>query len=294
MEYVLNELSLCGQFESASQFAKEGMTPLIGVLKTLFEFGVSDILKKSSFYENNVTIDKKLYQITGSRMSLPLLAVCSYLSRMQGEPYWDTNPRQDVSKRYLLKKDGFDGGIEEIDITRSGVAEVYARQGCLISYRNDGYDELLENVRREDEADFPETGITNLHDKKETEEFLFESGQIDFKSYIKSRYSTKLMYDELSDSHGLNLVSKSNFRQFFASFKDFEAYSWQQIITSDGFDYKEFKYNKQTKNYFTPEQWRKSIHKFRISSGIRCFGYREGENFHLLRIDLDHILSDKG
>lgn len=62
----------------------------------------------------------------------------------------------------------------------------------------------------------------------------------------------------------------------------------------DGFDYKEFHKNKNTRAYFTPEQWDKGIHKFRISQEIRCFGYRENDRFHLYRIDLDHVLSDKG
>ena len=45
---------------------------------------------------------------------------------------------------------------------------------------------------------------------------------------------------------------------------------------------------------FSTELWAKGIHKFRVSQEIRCFGYREGDKFHLLRIDLDHVLSDKG
>lgn len=294
MEYVLNELSLCGQYADREQFATSGMKPLLGVIKTLSSFGVNDILKKSSFYDSEVTGTLKLYELTKSRMSPEVLAVCSQLSRMQGEPFWDVKSSQAEGIRYFLQRPGEDEATVEEDVTASGVAEAYARKGCLISFRDDGYEGTSENVRREDEVDYPETGVTNLHDKEETEQFLFESGQIDYQGYIKSRYCVKLMYDELSANHGLNLVNSANFRQFFASFKDFEEYSWQQIITSDGFDYKEFKNNKNTRSYFSTELWAKGIHKFRVSQEIRCFGYREGDKFHLLRIDLDHVLSDKG
>lgn len=270
------------------------MKPLLGVIKTLSSFGVNDILKKSSFYDSEVTGTLKLYELTKSRMSPEVLAVCSQLSRMQGEPFWDVKSSQAEGIRYFLQRSGKGETTVEEDVTASGVAEAYARKGCLISFRDDGYEGTSENVRREDEVDYPETGVTNLHDKEETEQFLFESGQIDYQGYIKSRYCVKLMYDELSANHGLNLVNSANFRQFFASFKDFEEYSWQQIITSDGFDYKEFKNNKNTRSYFSTELWAKGIHKFRVSQEIRCFGYREGDIFHLLRIDLDHVLSDKG
>lgn len=295
MEYVLNELSLCGQYSDGEIFALEGVRPLLDVIKTLASIGVNDILKKSTFYDSEVARGVKLYSLTKTRMSAPVLAVCSQLSRMQSEPFWDLEAKQRLDKKYYLLRQGDNDTImREEDVTGTGVAEGYVRNGCLISFRNGGYDETEENVRCEDEANYSEPALPNLHDKGETEQFLFDSGKIDYQAYIKSRFCGKLIYDELSQVHGLNLVNASNYRQFFASFKDFEDYSWQQIITSDGFDYKDFKNNRNTRSYFTSEQWSKRIQKFRISQEIRCFGYREGDSFHLLRIDLDHILSDKG
>ena len=294
MEYVLNEQSLKGQYADGDRFATEGMTPLLGVIQTLSSFGVSDILKISSFYNSEVAPDIKLYELMQGRMSAPILAVCSRLSRMQGEPFWDLEPRQDLSKHYFIKRPGEEDAVEDKDVSGTGVAEAYARKGCMISFKGGGYDDPTEKVRCEDEIEYGDTPISNLHDREETEQFLFDSGQIDYQSYIKSRFSGKLVYDELSTSHGLNLVNRYNFQEFINSFRDFEDYSWQQIITSDGFDYKEFHKNKYTKAYFTPEQWEMGIHKFRISQEIRCFGRRENDRFHLYRIDLDHILSDKG
>ena len=294
MEFVLNEQSLKGQYADGDRFAIEGMTPLLGVIQTLYSFGVSDILKISTFYNSEIAPNKKLHELMQGRMSVPVMAVCSRLSRMQGEPYWDCSPCQDISKHYFIQRPGAEDAVVDKDVTGTGVAETYARRGCMISFNGGGYDDSTENIRCEDEPKYGDTPITNLHDKGETEQFLFDSGQIDCQSYIRSRYCGKLVYDELSTNHGLNLVNRYNFQEFINSFRDFEDYTWQQIITSDGFDYKEFHKNKNTRAYFTPDQWEKGIHKFRITQEIRCFGYRENDRFHLYRIDLDHILSDKG
>ena len=294
MEYILNEQSLKGQFANSDNFATDGMKPLLGVIKTLSSIGVNDILKNQNFFNSEVVPGKKWHELMHGRMSDTVRAMCSLLSKMQGQPYWDLTPRQDMNKHYYIQRAGDDGAIVEIDVAQTGVAEAFARKGCLISFTGGDYDNNTEYVRCEDELQYGENPVMNLHDKEETEQFLFDSGQINFQHYIKSRFCEKLVYDELSTDYGLNLVNKNNFREFFNSFRDFEDYTWQQIITSEGFDYKEFHRNKQTRAYFTQEQWDKGIYKFRITQEIRCFGHRNGEKFHLYRIDLDHILSDKG
>lgn len=294
MEYILNEQSLKGQFANSDNFATDGMKPLLGVIKTLSSIGVNDILKNQNFFNSEVVPGKKWYELKHGRMSDTVRAMCSLLSKMQGQPYWDLTPRQDMNKHYYIQRAGDDDAIVEIDVAQTGVAEAFARKGCLISFTGGDYDNNTEYVRCEDELQYGENPVMNLHDKEETEKFLFDSGQINFQHYIKSRFCEKLVYDELSTDYGLNLVNKNNFREFFNSFRDYEDYTWQQIITSEGFDYKEFHRNKQTRAYFTQEQWNKGIYKFRITQEIRCFGHRNGEKFHLYRIDLDHILSDKG
>lgn len=293
MDYILNEQSLIGQYSDCDKFITDGLKPVLGVLKTLADFGVNSILKNSSFTLQNVSPDKHLYELTQTRKSDLVRAMYSQLARMQTEPFWDETPMQEKDKRYFLQREKDDKTIE-VDVTGTGVAESYSRKGCLISFKGADYDEKTMAVRKEDEDGYNNPVVSNLHDRNETEVFLFESGAIDYQTYIKSRFCGKFVYDELSEKQGLNLVNGANFRQFFLSFKDFEEYSWQQIQTSDGFDYKPFQKNKHTQGYFSKEMWNKGIKKFRVSDEIRCFGYREGDKFHLLKIDLDHILSDKG
>ena len=148
MEYVLNELSLCGQYENGDQFATRGMTPLLGVLSTLSSFGVNDILKKSSIFDADVAKGLKLYELTNARMSPAVLAVCSHLSRMQREPFWDLQTVQEEGKCYYLQRKVDEDTIEEEDVSRTGVAEAYARKGCLISFCEDGYEENTEIIRQ--------------------------------------------------------------------------------------------------------------------------------------------------
>lgn len=46
MDYLLNELSLVGQYADSDRFAIDGVKPILGVLKTLADFGVNSVLKK--------------------------------------------------------------------------------------------------------------------------------------------------------------------------------------------------------------------------------------------------------
>ena len=293
MDYVLNELSLIGQYADSDQFIRDGVKPILGVLKTLADFGINSILKKSTFTLLDVSPGKPLYELFKTKQPDSVRAVYAQLARMQTSPFWDNNSMQEEGKCYFLRRTGKDE-TTEVNVTGTGVAESYSRKGCLISFKGAGYDEKKVDVRKEDEEGYNNPAMVNLHDSNDAENFLFESGAIDYQAYIKIRFCGKFVYDELSEKQGLNLVSCTNFRQFFQSFKDFDEYSWQQIQMSDGFEYKPFHKNRHTQSSFNKEQWDKGIKKFRVNDEIRCFGYREGDKFHLLKIDLDHILSDKG
>lgn len=293
MDYLLNELSLVGQYADSDRFAIDGVKPILGVLKTLADFGVNSVLKKSSFTLLEISPGKPLYELFKTKQRDSVRAVYAQLARMQTSPFWDDNSMQEKGKCYFLHRKGSDE-TTEVDVTGTGVAESYSRKGCLISFKGAGYDEKTVAVRKEDEDGYNNPAVVNLHDSNDAEKFLFESGAINCQAYIKSRFCRKFIYDELSEKQGLNLVSSANFRQFFLSFRDFEEYSWQQIQMSDGFEYKPFHKNRYTQSSFSNEQWNKGINKFRVNDEIRCFGYREGDKFHLLKIDLNHILSDNG
>ena len=51
---------------------------------------------------------------------------------------------------------------------------------------------------------------------------------------------------------------------------------------------------KKSKRYFSDNLWKKGIKKIKITQRNRCFGYVDNGIFYVLRVDLDHELSDVG
>lgn len=136
--------------------------------------------------------------------------------------------------------------------------------------------------------------VQNVWKENQLGDALFKCGGISFESYCKSNKFSKLNFDRLDAKNGFNLISCGN-RDFFKSaFEKFENLSWQQIVTDGGLDYKEFDKNKKTSAYFSNDEWRKNIYKFRVDQRIRCFGNNVKGVFYVLRFDLEHKLSDLG
>ncbi len=70
--------------------------------------------------------------------------------------------------------------------------------------------------------------------------------------------------------------------------------TWKDILLSDGLEYKQYKPNRKN-DWFRDNKYSKiDIYKFRVTQKYRCFGYRKGDVFHILRFEVDHKISDKG
>ena len=71
--------------------------------------------------------------------------------------------------------------------------------------------------------------------------------------------------------------------------------SWESIGLDDGLEYKKYTPSAKEEDWFRNSVYRDmTIMKFRFSSKMRCFGYRKGERFRLLRIERNHKRSNKG
>ena len=72
--------------------------------------------------------------------------------------------------------------------------------------------------------------------------------------------------------------------------------SWDNIMSSDGLEYKKYnKPNKRKKGWFREGTYKNTdIYKFRVTQEYRCFGYRTGDEFFVLRFEIDHSISDNG
>lgn len=293
MDFILNELSLNGQYSTADEFYSSGLSQMNGILAEIRADDASLILKKSDFYSREVTPGVQFYQLLHNkeaRINDAIRRLKISMSALQNRPFWDEEPQQDSAIGYRRVDQGL-----EADVSGSGVAEAFARGVCTVSFCKSDYetDTIAIKCSDDDEEDDPHL-IRNLHRPGMLPDALFASGAIGIDGYIRKKFCTKLDFSEADGAHGLNLVDNVNGTLFIESFRNFEAKDWQQILTDKGLDYKPFSKNRNTKRFFSPEQWRRGVYKFRIDQEKRCFGHREGDVFHVWRIDLDHILSDLG
>lgn len=89
--------------------------------------------------------------------------------------------------------------------------------------------------------------------------------------------------------------SEELLRLMIALDKFVEHESWEAIGLDDGLEYKKYAPSSSEEDWFLNSVHRnRTIMKFRFSSRMRCFGYRKGDRFRLLRIERDHRRSDKG
>lgn len=291
MDCILNELSLNGQYKDIDDFEKSGVKPLSAVLHDMSVLGIDLLYKKSDFYNSNVTSNETFYSIIFSRAAKvndSMRRMKSQLAKLQNEPFWDEDVQHDVTKIYLLVRKGSD----DTEVTLTSVAEAQARRACLISFAKSEFlsDEFDVKIKEDNTTD----SVPNVWEGGQLGETLLQRGDISFESYCSNIRFSKLNFDSLDAKNGFNLVSSENIGLFKSAFNKFESLSWQQIVTDDGLDYKEFSKNKKTGTYFSDDEWRAGVHKFRIDQKIRCFGNTINGVFYVLRFELDHKLSDLG
>ena len=292
MDFIINELSVSGQYSSLENLINHGLIPLSSVLTTIRKYGFNSVLKKSDFWSIPLLPNQTFHELCFSpiaRTNDAIRKIKSQIASLQNEPFWDLNSEQKTNTNYYHEKDG-----NRNPINNSGIAESYERQDCLISFCEGGYNYSLLNVEAVCNQTTDCRKVSNVWNTDILLDVLFKKNILDIPQFIKGKFKQKLDFEEVSTSYGLNLVDATNYSTFYKSFQEFERMTWQQIKTSDAFDYKEFKKNKKTRDYFSDDQWAKGIHKFRIDQKFRCFGYVNNQIFHVLRIDLSHKLSNKG
>ena len=282
---IINELSLSGQFHDSQDFWKNGMPPFYKALQDARSFGVGYLFKQGSFYGAQVTPDKTLHDLLTApeaRIIDEAKRYKSTLARAICNPFWDDAPQQDLNAHYLA---------DEADVSGSSVAEATARAVCLLSFIRSLYGKHPVVVTKDGVA----IPVGNIWKEQQLYAILFERGELPLEKYITTRFSGgKLDFSLIDDTHGFSLIDNENQNEFIDSFRKFEELDWNAIATDNGLDYKTYNKNKKSKRYFSDEQWKKGIKKFRITQRNRCFGYVNNGIFYVLRFDLDHELSDVG
>lgn len=280
MEVCINELSLTGQYTSKDNFVKEGIYPVLEVLKLLESESNIDLYKTYSLYQRKITSTDTLLSILSgqqSRKDDEIRKFKVFLSRLFKEPYWENNPKHSCSDIYMNKLE---------NVTGSSLAESCERDKSILSFNHNDFKENLILIIKNEKVQFE---IDNYCHKANCIEIMRKRGMVDFETYIRNKFKSKLNFTEIDLKNGFNLVRCEDESLFEDAFRLFDELPWEQIYMSDALDYKEYK-NKQKNTISNLRS--KTIHKFRISQKIRCFGYVRNGIYFVLMFDLTHKLSD--
>ena len=105
MEFLLNEKSLCGQFQNVSSFLY-ATESIVRCIKLIHENTDIPIYKTMNFYNCNVTKDETLCDLKCYGLTDELLRFKSSLDReIYEKPYWDQEPVHDVSQKFFWNEE---------------------------------------------------------------------------------------------------------------------------------------------------------------------------------------------
>lgn len=278
-EILLNEKSLDGQFENMEDFYKT-LPVMSRNLKILRENSVV-LQKHSTLYQQKITKDISLIDLQNQKGFIEPTQrdqVKMWKRQMSAlintPPFWDG-----------------EGGER-----RNSILEAAKRSEDMLSFSHDQYRDKILSVTCDD-------GIHEVRSAVSTEflaEGMYQKGYISRTEYIRQRYQegrVRTCYlDRESDS--VEALEKTELEELITGLERFNsALSWDSIVADRFFYYKRYQPSSTKYDVFVNGQFaNKNIYKFRCGehSQVRCFGYREEEQFFVLRIERDHSISDHG
>lgn len=281
----LNELSLQGQFEKLEEFLDESM-PVMRCMKYI-QRRQGKIYKHSGFYNQKITETLRVNDLRGVRSDKARRLKSLLLSTVDNPPFWDCeeNIVQDLSAEYMV------GGE---NVTATSIAEAAETKGMLLSFPHPGYIDITVRVKKNG---------TDIHEVESavTLEYLAEQlwkrNQIELYDYLYTRFDgTRLNFTKLERKYGFEGFEKEEIRDCLQTFEKFISYeTWNEIYMDQALHYKKYSPASAEKNWFRGTEYdARVIEKFRCINPKRCFGYREGDIFYVLRMERDHKISDHG
>ncbi|MGE6313117.1 MULTISPECIES: hypothetical protein [Bacillus cereus group] len=286
MELILNELSMEQKFTGLDDFF-EKFREVLKIYNLVLEENLL-ILKPSNLYSIPLYDETNLNEIITNRQYSRKDEVRKYKSILSKivyqDPFWDISPLHKSTDRYLTKYTSKENGF--------GLAESYEREQRVLSFSTFEFGSI-DSIKISKNS-IEEVEIKNFISLEDVCEQLYREGFIEIETYCKKRFKgTNLSFDRLEKTYGFDILNATQKELYIKKFVEFSRMSWQQIITSEGLNYKEYSPGK--KSWFIGEEYySKQIMKFRINQKYRCFGYREGDIFMVLRFEIDHSISDNG
>lgn len=284
MEFLLNERSLHGQFHSADEFL-QSLKPVMKCLEIIHHCPETGIYKISNFHECKVTEHMKICDLKTNGVSDELLRFKLSLDReIYKEPYWDSAPAHDIVQEFIWNGE---------NVTATALAEAAVTQNALLSFRSEQFSDCELVV----DSNVKTYRVNSVH----TPKYLLE--QYDHRLHINKKYLLLIRYEgtridcsTMEEEYGADILEKSEFEELVTTFDKFVNHaSWESIGRDDGLEYKKYSPSSTKQNWFRSIKYKgKTIMKFRFSKVLRCYGYRKGDIFKVLRLERDHTISDHG
>jgi hypothetical protein len=285
MEILINELSLDGSFEKLEDFYDS----LGGFLKIqkLMESSNATFSKHHELYTFKVTNDMSLHDAfrdKRSRSNNKIRRFKQLLNCLMSDPsFWHEDQRHKDTDRYTCQFTS--------EINGYSLAEACERDKVVLSFENSSFAANLLEIKKNGVV----IDLINIQEPLILSELLYEKSLIDARVYCNHRFNdTNLSFEFLEEGYDFNILEEDEEKAFISSFKMFSEMSWDAILKSDGLEYKKYQPSKKDNWFLNSPFTNKQIYKFRTSQRFRCFGYREGDLFNVLRFERDHTISNNG
>lgn len=284
MDFILNEKSLHGQFKDVDEFLKS-LKANLQCFKLVRRQDGAEIRKITDFYKCKVTEKRSLGDLKQYPRSDELSRLRIELDKeIRTEPYWDCTPEHDYGRSFWM-------GDE--DMAATAVAEAIARQESLLSFDSPVYSDCKLCI----ESAGKEYSVISVYHPAYLVECFGEQMGLERDECLKARYAeTRLDCTLLEKEYGAERLEKDEYALLIGTLDKFVKHeSWESIGLDDGLEYKKYTPSSMEEDWFRNSAYSDlTIMKFRFSSRMRCFGYRKGDRFRLLRIERDHKRSNKG
>lgn len=284
MDFLLNEKSLHGQFHYVDDFLRS-LKPVIKCIEMVHTCSDNGIYKIRNFHECRITEHERVCDLKVYGVSDELLRFKLSLDReTYKEPYWDTEPVHDILQNFTWDGD---------NVTATSLAEAAVTRKPLISFASEKFIDCVLTVSSDQKDYF----VNSVHTPQYLLEQYSDILNVDRKQILLIRYEgTRIDCTTLEEEYGVSILEKNEFTELISTLDKFISHdSWESIGRDDGLEYKKYSPSSSADNWFRSARYRdKTIMKFRFSRVLRCYGYRKGERFRILRLERDHSISDKG
>jgi hypothetical protein len=283
LEILINELSLSGQFKDENDFF-DSFDITLEIIKLIDILSFS-LAKESMFFNVDVTPQYKLSDFLRLRTDRAKRMKRFLAKLSQNPPYWNETQKHCVSDKYYFNAK---------NISNTSLAESCERDKIVLSFKHFNFQEIDLEIKKNNSF----ISIYNLVDKSNFLETLLFSKTIEPLKYCQIKFeNSNLDFSKIENGYGFDsLDNKEQEEAFLLAFNGFSKMSWEDIIKSDGLEYKQYSKPKK-QGWFLRNKGLYSnidIYKFRVTQKYRCFGYREKDKFFVLRFEIDHKISDNG